>query len=82
MNNFIYFLNMNMNNYDNQNQIIQIYTLGVLKDEINDLRKLYIELRQETNQIINSLYIIDSKICNLNEMIDNDFEKKMIKLNI
>ena len=73
MNNFIYFLNMNMNNYDNQNQIIQIYTLGVLKDEINDLRKLYIELRQETNQIINSLYIIDSKICNLNEMIDNDF---------
>ena len=73
---------MNMNNYDNQNQIIQIYTLGVLKDEINDLRKLYIELRQETNQIINSLYIIDSKICNLNEMIDNDFEKKMIKLNI
>ena len=73
---------MNMNNHDNQNQIIQIYTLGVLKDEINDLRKLYIELRQETNQIINSLYIIDSKICNLNQVIDNDFEKKMIKLNI
>ena len=68
-----------MNNYDSQ---IQIYTVGILKDEINDLRKLYLELKQETREIINSLYIIDSKISNLNQIINDDFEKKMNNLNI
>lgn len=67
---------------NNQNQIIQIYTVGILKDEINELRQLYLELKQETNQIINSLYIINSKICNLNEIINADVEKKMNNLNI
>lgn len=67
---------------NNQNQIIQIYTVVILKDEIDELRQLYLELKEETNQIINSLYIIDSKICNLNQIMNIDFEKKMNNLNI
>lgn len=70
-----------MNNYDNhQNQIIQIYTVGILKDEINELRKLYLEMRQETNEIIKFMNVIDNKLNKINEIINNDFEKKMNNL--
>ena len=69
------------NNY-NQNQIIQIYTVGILKDEINELRKLYLELREETNEIIKFMHIIDRKISGINLLINDDFEKKMNNLNL
>lgn len=71
------------NNYNyNQNQIIQIYIVGILKDEINELRKLYLELREETNEIIKFMHIIDRKISGINLLINNDFEKKMNNLNL
>lgn len=69
------------NNY-NQKELIQIYTVGILKDEINELRKLYLELREETNEIIKFMHIIDRKISGINLLINNDFEKKMNNLNL
>ena len=77
---FIFVIYLSMDN--NQNQIIQIYTVGILKDEINELRKIYLELREETNEIIKFMHIIDKKINSINYLINNDFEKKMNNLNL
>lgn len=73
-----------MNYYDNNdndkssrnNQIIQIYTVGILKDEINELRKEQLQMRRDINEMINYIISLENKISN------NDFEKKMINLNL
>lgn len=78
----IYINNMNFyNDNDNDkssrnNQIIQIYTVGILKDEINELRKEQLQMRKDINEMINYIISLENKISN------NDFEKKMINLNL
>lgn len=79
---FVFIIIIIMDNNYNQKELIQIYTVGILKDEINELRKLYLELREETNEIIKFMHIIDRKISGINLLINNDFEKKMNNLNL
>ena len=58
------------------NQLIQLYTVGILKDEINELRKLYLELKQEMNEIIKFMNMMHTQILN------DNLQKKMNDLNI
>ena len=64
-----------MDNISN-NQLIQLYTVGILKDEINELRKLYLELKQEMNEIIKFMNMMHTQILN------DNLQKKMNDLNI
>lgn len=71
------FYNDNDNDKSSRNnQIIQIYTVGILKDEINELRKEQLQMRKDINEMINYIISLENKISN------NDFEKKMINLNL
>ena len=64
-----------MDNISN-NQLIQLYTVGILKDEINELIKLYLELKQEMNEIIKFMNMMHTQILN------DNLQKKMNDLNI
>jgi len=61
----------------NNNQLIQIYTVGILKDEINELRRSYLDMKEEMKQISNSIYIFENKINLIHSYMNNDFENKM-----